>query len=392
MPDRIYFDYAATTPVDPRVAENMIPYLKDQFGNPSSLHEVGREARFVVEKARQQVADLLGASSDEIIFTSSGTEANNMALIGFVEAHAEEEIHIVTSAIEHPSILKTCRYLEKRKVSVTYLSVTPDGQVEPDSLQAAMRPETRLVSIMTANNVAGTIQPICELVRIARQHGALFHTDAVQAFGKLPFHGGQDSPDLISVSAHKLYGPKGIGALFVRKGIRLNSLIHGGGQERDLRASTENVPGIVGFGYAAEIARQGMASETARLVSWRDEMIGHILGKIQGSYLIGHPYRRLPGHLCLGFSGLEGDMIKLLMLLDKAGIAVSTGSACSSNHPGEASYVLQAMGLDPLKARGSLRVTLGRFNTQKEIDWFLKILPKTLAELRPMTTDSFSSR
>ncbi len=389
MPERIYFDHSATTPADPRVLESMIPYLGEQFGNPSSLHETGRVARLAVEKARQQVADLLKASGEEIIFTGSGTEADNLALTGFVEAQDHEAVHMITSAIEHPAILKTCRYLETRKVSVTYLPVTPDGLVEPDSLAAALRPETRLVSIMAANNVAGTLQPTGELARITHRHGAVFHTDAVQAFGKLPLNTGQESPDMISVSAHKLYGPKGIGALFVRKGIALAPLIHGGGQERGLRSATENVSGIVGFGCAAELAREEMSPEAVRLVRWRDEMAEHILGSIQGAYLIGHPYRRLPGHLCLGFSGLEGDMIKLMMLLDEAGVSVSTGSACSAGHQSGSSYVLQAMGFDVLKARGSLRVTLGRFNTREEIDRFLKILPEALAALRPVTTDFF---
>ncbi|MFA5160355.1 MAG: cysteine desulfurase family protein [Candidatus Omnitrophota bacterium] len=386
MPDRIYFDHSATTPMDSRVANAMLPCLGALYGNPSSLYEAGRKAHSAVEEARRQVADLFHARADEIIFTSSGTEANNLALTGFVEAREQKNIHLVTSAIEHPSILKTCRYLESRGVAVTYLPVSSEGIVEPKVLEAAIRSETRLVSIMTANNVIGTIQPIKELGKIAHRHGVVFHTDAVQAFGKLQIDTRDQAADLISVSAHKLYGPKGIGALYVRKGIPINPILHGGGQERGLRSATENVPGIMGFGRAAQIAQEEMPHDAAKLVEWRETMLDYVLNKIPGAYLIGHPYARLPGHLCLGFSGLEGDTIKLMMLLDEAGVAVSTGSACSAHQKAEASYILQALGFDPLKARGALRVTLGRFNSKEEVERFLEILPKAVSKLQPMST------
>jgi cysteine desulfurase len=386
MNDHIYFDNSATTPLDPRVSAAMQPFLAEVFGNPSSLHWAGREAHAAVEHARQQTADLFAAKPEEIIFTASGTESNNLAIIGLVEALDQRENHFITSAIEHPAVLEPCCYLEQRGLEVTYLPVDGDGLVHPDDLRRSLRPTTRLVSIMAANNVVGTLQPIRELARITREHGALFHTDAVQASGKIPMKVNTLPIDLLTLSAHKLNGPKGVGALYVRAGVVLKPLMHGGGQERGLRSATENVAGIVGLGRAAEIAREDMSAEAARLVRLRDRLIETLAISLPNAYLIGHRYRRLPGHICLGLAGQESEAIKLLLALDEAGIAISTGSACSAHHASEPSYVLRAMGFDVLRARGSLRVTLGRFNTEAEVDRFLDVLPSIAAALRPMTT------
>ena len=386
MNRRIYFDNAATTPMDPRVCAAMQPFLNDVFGNPSSLHWAGREARAAVDRARQQTAALFGAQPGEIIFTSSGTESDNLALIGAIQALGQRENHVITSSIEHPAVLETCRYLEQQGVEVTYLPVDGDGFVNPDDLRKALRPTTRLVSVMSANNVVGTLQPIAELARIAREHGALFHTDAVQAAGKIPLKMDHLPIDLLSFSAHKLHGPKGAGALYVRSGVQIKPLTHGGGQERGLRSATENVAGIVALGHAAEIALAEMSEEAARLVRLRDGIIDSLADTVPNAYLIGHPYRRLPGHICLGFAGQEGEAIKLLLAFDEAGIAISSGSACSAHNAAEPSYILRAMGFDPLRARGSLRISLGRFNTDEEVGEFLKVLPGVASGLRHLVT------
>jgi len=383
-PSRIYFDNSATTPVDPRVAEAMQPFQRGICGNPSSMYSEGREAHQAVESAREQVALLLNANPCEVVFTACGTESDNTAL-GIVELF-EGTSHIVTSAFEHPAIMETCRHLARRGITVTYVLPDSDGIVQPEELAKALRPETRLVSIMAAQNVVGTIQPIAELARIAREHGAIFHTDAVQAVGKLPIDMHRDGIDLLSLSAHKLNGPKGVGALIVREGIPFRPFFRGGGQEDGRRSGTENVAGIVGLGKAAEIARAEMTQETARLVRLRDKLIAGVERITPNAYIIGHRYRRLPGHICLGFHELEGQAIKLLLLLDKQGISVSTGSACSALHAGEPSYVLTAMGFDSVRARGSLRITLGRFNTEDDVDFFLTVLPEALAGLKPITS------
>jgi cysteine desulfurase len=287
--------------------------------------------------------------------------------------------------------LETGRYLKRRGIAVTLLPVGADGIVDPAALAPALRPNTRLVSVMAANNVVGTVQPIAELGRIARDHGVLFHTDAVQAAGKLPLDVRQQPIDLLSLSAHKLHGPKGVGALFVRKGVALEPLIHGGGQERGLRSATENVAGIVGFGVAAALARTEAAAEIAQLTRWRNQIIAGVTAQIGNAYLLGHPQQRLPGHICFGFAGQEGEAIKLLLSLDEAGIAVSSGSACSAHHAGQPSGVLLAMGLDPIRARGSLRVTLGRFNSEADVERFLEVLPGAVADLRPLTSRTLST-
>jgi len=378
MGSRIYFDHSATTPLDPRVFVLMEPYLLDDFGNPSSLHREGRKAREAVETARAQVAALFGAAPSEIVFTGSGTEADNLAILGSVRPQ-DGPCHIVTSSIEHAAVLEPCRFLERFGTKVDYLPVDPCGLIDPENLRRALRPETRLVSIMAANNVVGTLQPIAELARITKQHGALFHTDAVQAAGKIPLDVNELPVDLISVSAHKLHGPKGVGALYVRHGVELNPIVLGGGQERGLRSATENVAGIVGFGAAAALAREEMESEARDLVRLREQILARLRETLPHAYLIGHPVKRLPGHLCLGFAGQEHQVLQLLAALDEAGVAVSSGSACSAHHAGAPSEILLAMGFDPQRAKGSLRVTLGRFSSESEVNRFLEILPRALA-------------
>jgi cysteine desulfurase len=379
---RIYFDHSATTPLDPRVLQAMLPFLENSFGNASSQHVEGRIAREAVEKARAQVAALLNADANEIIFTGSGTEADNMALIGAVRTSVGPT-HVIISPIEHAAILKTCEYLQESGVSITHLPVDSDGIVDTLDLEASLRPETKMVSVMAASNLVGTVQPIDELARITEEHGALFHTDAVQASGKIPIDVKRSPIDLVSLSAHKLHGPKGVGALFVRRGVELSPIVFGGGQERGLRSATENVAAIVGFGAAAEIAREEMDSEAVRLKQLREKIVRCLAETMPEAYVIGHPEKRLPGHLSLGFAGQEVLAGRLVQHLDKAGIAVSAGSACNAHHADKPSGVLLAMGFDPERARGLVRITLGRFNTETEVDRFLEILPRLVGELNP---------
>jgi len=385
MADYVYLDHAATTPLDPRVRHAMEPYLDGVFGNPSSLHWAGRQAHDAVEAGRREVAALLSARPAEIVFTGSGTESDNLAVLGALGAMQGPK-HVITSAFEHPAVLEPCRFLERQGVEVTYLPVSPEGMVSPEALAAALRPTTRLVSVMAANNVVGTIQPITELAALAHEAGALFHTDAVQAAGKLPLDVGRTPVDLLSLSAHKLHGPKGIGALYVRPGVELAPIVYGGGQERGLRSATENVAAIVGFGQAALLARAEMGEESARLVGLRERVLAAVTDQIDNAYLIGHPYQRLPGYLCFGFSGQEADAIRLLFALDDAGIAVSSGSACSAHNAGEPSYVLTAMGFDTIRARGSLRISMGRFTSDGDIDQLLTALPKAAESLKSIAT------
>jgi cysteine desulfurase len=385
MPRRIYFDHAATTPLDARVRAAMGPYLESEFGNPSSLHAEGRAARAAVEEARRHVAHLVGAQPGHVIFTSGGTEASNLALAGVAADGGRG--HLVVSAIEHPAVRETCRALARRGVvDVTSVGVDGDGAVAPEAVRAALRPDTRLISVMAANNVTGVLQPVGALAEIARGHGCLFHTDAVQAAGKLPLDMERDGIDLLSLSAHKLHGPQGVGALIARRGAALTPILHGGGQERGLRSGTENVAAIVGFGAAAWLAAKERSAEAVRLIALRDRLIAGITAAVPEAYLIGHAFRRLPGHVCVGLAGLEGESITLMLALDEAGFAVSTGSACSAHKASEPSYVLQAMGFDAFRARGALRITLGRASTAEEVDSFLNTLPRVVARLRPITT------
>jgi cysteine desulfurase len=384
MASRIYFDHSATTPLDPRVFSAMAPHLSGAGGNPSSPHHEGRRARQAVEIARAQVAELVGADPAEILFTASGTEADNLALLGALRARHLSESHIITTTIEHPAVLETCRTLERRGAALTLLPVDSHARVDPAALCAAVRPETRLVSIMAANNLVGTLQPLAELATITKAQGALFHTDAVQAAGKIPLNVKDLPADFVSVSAHKLHGPQGIGALYVRGGVPLDPILFGGGQERGLRPATENVAGIVGFGVAAALAAAEIHSEATRLSALRERILAGLRARLPQVTLLGHPVERLPGHLCFGFPGHEGDMPALVLALDEAGVAVSSSSACSTAKAGTSAPVLQAMGLSADRARGFLRVTLGRFNTERDADRFLEILPQAVSSL-PLT-------
>ncbi len=373
-------DHSATTPVDPAVKEAMLPYFSEKFGNPSSIYSIGREARRAIEESRQKIADLLGAKKDEIIFTGSGTESDNLAIKGLAYKNRKKGDHVITSSIEHHAVLNACKYLETQGFSVTYLPVSREGFVNPADVEKAITPKTILITIMHANNEIGTIQPIEEIGRIAKEKSIPFHTDAVQTAGKIPVNVDDLGVDLLSISAHKIYGPKGAGALYIRKGIRIEPLLHGGGHERNLRSSTENVAGIVGFAKAAELARERLAEEQ-KITSLRDSLIRGVL-EIKDSYLNGHPAKRLPHNANFRFSYIEGE--SLVLNLDMKGIAASTGSACSSTSL-EPSHVLLAIGLRPEEAHGSLRLTLGLGNTKEDVDYVVSVLPEIVDKLRAMS-------
>ena len=379
---RIYLDYAATTPMDPEVLKAMLPYFTDRFGNPSSIHSFGQEAKAAVEKARREIASFLGAKQDEIIFTSGGSESDNFAIKGVAYANKHKGNHIITSSIEHHAVIKSCEFLEKMGFEVTYLPVSKDGLVDPENVKKAITDKTILISIMHASNEIGTIQPIKEIGKIAKEKKICFHSDAVQTFGHIHINVDELNVDLLSVSAHKLCGPKGIGILYVRKGTKIVSFIHGGGQERKRRASTENVPAIVGFGKAVEIAKKTMDEEVKKLVILRDKLIKDILEKIDNVYLNGHPARRLPNNVNVSVESIEGE--SMLLSLDMEGIAASTGSACTSASL-EASHVLLALGLSHELAHGSLRFTLGRYTEKEDINKVLEILPKIVKKLRSIS-------
>ena len=379
---RIYLDHAATTPVDPRVVAAMLPYFSDSFGNPSSIHSLGLETRTAVAEARERVASLIGAASDEVIFTSGGTEADNLAVKGAAAANAHRGRHVVTTRIEHHAVEESCRYLEGLGFSVTHVAVDQYGMVDPRDIEKAVTPQTVLISVMHANNEVGTIQPIAEIGRMARERGILFHTDAVQTVGHIPVRVDELGVDLLAISGHKLYGPKGVGALYVRKGTRIAALMHGGGQERGLRSSTENVPGIVGLGQAAEIAQAEMGAEAGHLTRLRDRLVEGFIERIPQIRLNGHPTRRLPNNVNVSVASVEGESVAVS--LDLEGIAVSTGSACSSETM-EPSHVLTAMGVPVELARGSVRFSLGRENTDAEIDRVLEAFPRIAGRLRAVS-------
>jgi cysteine desulfurase len=378
----IYMDYAATTPTDQRVVEAMLPYFGEIYGNPSSLHGFGQEARAAMEGARAKIAAFLGAKPAEIVFTSGGTESDNFAIKGVAWANRKKGDHVITSAIEHHAVLETCRFLEKEGFRVTYLPVDGDGLVDPADVAKAITDRTILISIMHANNEIGTIQPIAEIGRIAKERGVVFHTDAVQTFGHLPFTVDELNIDLLSASAHKLYGPKGMGLLYIRKGTRITPLVHGGDQESGRRASTQNVPGIVGFGKAVELAAATLQEEVVRLTSLRDRFIQEIFERIDGIRLNGHPTRRLPNNINLSVASIEGE--GMILSLDMMGIACSTGSACSSSSL-EPSHVLAAIARPEEPPHGSLRVSLGRFTTEGDINALLEALPQVVRRLRSMS-------
>lgn len=375
----VYIDHAATTPTDPEVVEAMLPYFTEKFGNPSTLYAVGKEAKRAIEEARAKVAALIGAKLEEIVFTSGGTEADNFALEGVAFANEDRGNHIITSSIEHHAVLEPAHFLEKRGFKVTYLPVDPTGLVDSEDVGKAITDKTILISIMHANNEIGTIEPIEEIGKIAREAGIYFHTDAVQTVGSLPIDVNKLNVDLLSMSAHKLYGPKGVGALYIRKGTKMVPFLQGGGQERKRRASTENVPGIVGFGKAVEIDQADMEERSLRLTKLRDRLIKGILEKIDRSRLNGHPTRRLPNNVSVCIESVEGE--SLLMALDGYGICASSGSACTSGSL-EPSHVLTSLGLAPDIAFGSLRLTLGRHTTEEEVDFVLEVLPQIVAKLR----------
>jgi cysteine desulfurase len=381
--ERIYLDYAATTPLDPRVLEAMMPYMTEHFGNPNSIHSFGREARRAIDEAREKIAQLLNCQPSEIVFTSGGTESDNLALRGVAEAYRHKGNHIVTTAIEHHAILRTCKALEDMGFSVTYLPVDEHGLVSPEQVAEAVNERTILVSVMHANNEIGTIEPIAEIVRAVKEKrpDTMVHTDAVQTVGHIPVDIQELGVDLLSFSAHKFYGPKGIGGLFVRKGVRLVPQITGGGQERNRRSGTENVAAIVGMAKALELAVEEMPTELPRLQALRDELITGVLSRIPETRLNGHPTLRLPHNANFSFRGIEGEA--LLLQLDLNGIAASSGSACSSGSL-EPSHVLLALGLDYELAIGSLRITLGRFTTREHILRLLDLLPKVVEKLRAL--------
>jgi cysteine desulfurase len=376
----VYLDHAATTPTRPEVARAMLPYFSERFGNPSSLYALAREAKGAVEEARGKVAAAIGADPEEVYFTSGGTEADNWAIKGVVLRGKGD--HIVTSSIEHHAVLHSCQALEKQGYRVTYLPVDEFGRVEPERVEEAITEKTILVSVMAANNEIGTIQPVRAIAKIAHDHKVPFHTDAVQAIGAFPVDVDTMGADLLALSAHKFGGPKGIGALYVRKGTRIGTLMDGGAQERGRRAGTENVPGIVGLGRAIDLAVGEMPQSAPRLAAMRDRLIRGILDAIPDSRLNGHPTERLANNVNVGFRYVEGESI--LLMLDALGVAASTGSACTSASL-EPSHVLTSCGLPPEHAHGSLRLTLGHQNTEADVDYVLEVLPGVIGRLREIS-------
>ncbi|UCH43914.1 MAG: cysteine desulfurase NifS [Dehalococcoidales bacterium] len=382
MLTRIYLDYAATTPTDPEVVKAMLPYFNETFGNPSSIYSYGQETKGAIAEARSKVAGLINARDEEIVFTSGGSEADNSAIKGVAFANKSKGDHIITSSIEHHAVIEPCKFLERQGYKVTYLPVDEYGLVDPDSVRKAITDNTILISIMHGNNEIGTIEPIAEIGKIARDAGVYFHTDAVQTVGHIPTDVNELGVDLLSMSAHKLYGPKGVGALYIRKGTKLFPLIHGGDQEKGRRASTENVPGIVGLGKAVELAQQGMTEEAERLSFLRDKLITGLQERIDHSRLNGHPVNRLPNNVNVSIEYIEGE--SMVLNLDLEGICCSTGSACTSSSL-EPSHVLLAIHLSHELAHGSLRFTLGKWNTEEDIETVLNTLPGIINRLRAMS-------
>ena len=379
---RIYLDNAASTPVDPRVRQVMLPLLAEVYGNPSSLHRHGVEAASVLAGARETLARLLSVAPHELIFTASGTESNNLAIKGAALANRDRGNHILISAIEHASVVESCAWLRAMDFEVEDVPVDGEGLVDPALVARAIRKTTVLVSIMHANNETGVIEPIEEIGAICRSRGVLFHTDASQSFGKIPLSPTRQHLDLATLSSHKIYGPRGAAALYLRKGVRLMPWIHGGGQELGLRGATENVASILGLAKAAELCVEEMSRESERLLTMRERILGELGACLPDMYLNGSRRQRLPANINVGFAGLEGLAPNLLLALDESGISVSTGSACSSNSASRPSHVLVAMGRNPLEALGALRVSLGRFTTAEDVDRFVLVMREAVGDLR----------
>lgn len=379
---KIYLDYAGTTPTDPEVIEAMQPYLFDKFGNPSSIHAFGQEAKKALEDSRKVIADFLGAKEDEIVFTSGGSESNNFTLEGIAFANENKGNHIIISAIEHHSVSEPAKFLEKRGFKITAVGVDKQGLVDPSDVKKAITSKTILISIMHANNEIGTIQPISEIGKIAREKEIYFHSDAVQTVGHIPVNVDELNVDLLCLSGHKFYGPKGVGAIYIRKGTRINRFLHGGDQERGRRASTHNTPGIVGMAKAIELCQEKMDGEAEFQIGLRDRLIKGIMDKIPHVRLNGHALKRLPNNVNVSIEYIEGE--SMILNLDMEGIACSTGSACTSSSL-EPSHVLLAIGLSPEIAHGSLRFTLGRYTKESDIEYVLKVLPRVVKKLRSMS-------
>lgn len=380
--NRIYLDYAATAPCDPEVLRAMEPYFFEKFGNPASIHSFGQEAKKAMEDSREVLASFLGAQSSEIVITSGGTESNNTVIKGVAYALESKGNHIITSAIEHHAITEPCKFLEKKGFKITYVGVDKNGLVNPEDIKKAITDKTILVSIMHANNEIGSIQPIAEIGKITREKGIYLHTDAVQTVGHIPVNVNELNVDFLSLSAHKFYGPKGIGALYVRKGTRFERFMHGGDQEQGRRASTQNTPGIVGMAKAIDLCAQKMQDEAGFQVKLRDKLLKQIPEEIPDVRLNGHPTQRLPNNVNFSIKYIEGESI--LLSLDMLGIAASTGSACTSTSL-EPSHVLLAIGLDHATAHGSLRITMGRWTKEQDVDYLLENLPKVVGKLRAMS-------
>lgn len=378
----VYMDYSATTPVKKEVLDAMLPYFSEHFGNPSSLYSIAQESKEALEKARGQVASLIGAKANEVFFTAGGSEADNWALEGVVDALKDKGNHIITTKIEHHAILHTAEYLEKHGIDVTYLDVDAEGRVNPEDVEKAITDKTVLISIMMVNNEVGTIEPIKEIAEIAHNHGILLHTDAVQALGNVPIDVNNMSIDLMSMSGHKIYGPKGVGALYIRKGTKISNFIHGGAQEMKKRAGTENLAGIVGFGKAAELAKENLESHINRVSELRDYFISGVTSKIPDTIVNGSMEHRHPGNANISFEYIEGE--SMLILLDMNGISVSTGSACSSKSL-TPSHVLSAMGIPVERIHGTLRFTIGDPTTKEDIDYVIEKLVEIVQKLRELS-------
>lgn len=378
----VYMDYSATTPVKKEVLDAMLPYFSEHFGNPSSLYSIAQESKEALEKARGQVASLIGAKANEVFFTAGGSEADNWALEGVADALKDKGNHIITTKIEHHAILHTAEYLEKHGIDVTYLDVDAEGRVNPEDVKNAITDKTVLISIMMVNNEVGTIEPIKEIAEIAHNHGILFHTDAVQALGNVPIDVDNMSIDLMSMSGHKIYGPKGVGALYIRKGTKISNFIHGGAQEMKKRAGTENLAGIVGFGKAAELAKENLESHINRVSELRDYFISEVTSKIPDTIVNGSMEHRHPGNANISFEYIEGE--SMLILLDMNGISVSTGSACSSKSL-TPSHVLSAMGIPVERIHGTLRFTIGDPTTKEDIDYVIEKLVEIVQKLRELS-------